>query len=291
MLDSLIKKHFLLLALFVNYSLFASTEIDKEAILESTDIDALLGSRIQKVEKVEESEAPQEESTKYDKLTLISEVDLETPVYYLTEQQLLEELKFQIGQRYEIVGDFRLTLEKPWKDLELMEPDWGIVISSFPVQGLRSRFFISFEVWSSNKRHSNWQIGLVAELLKECYVATNEIERDSLLDGSAVSPKMINVLNQYSPPVESDVDLNDFVASRAIKAGTPLFMKDLKVRPLISRNSIIDVIAIDGLLRISLKGRSLQEGTRGQFIRVKNLQSHKEINAEVIGVNQARVYF
>jgi flagella basal body P-ring formation protein FlgA len=212
-------------------------------------------------------------------------------VFRLDERTLVAELRQQLARQFAVKDDFRVHLERPWKDLVLATPDWELVITTFPSQGLRSQFFVRFEIWAGGKRHTSWQEGVRCELWLEAYTATQRIERGTPLREGLFVIQPVNVLALFQSPVEIGISMADYVVATGIQSGDPLYWRDLAERPLVERNSIIDVVASEGMMRITLKGKALETGVRGQVIRVRNLQSASDIQAEVTGVNQARVHF
>jgi flagella basal body P-ring formation protein FlgA len=261
-----------------------------ETLLASVSIEDLIGSSRKKRDAKAEKAASEEEKQAIEAEQNM-QLEQKQPLFLLDETAILDELKTQLAQHFGLNSDFRLYLDKPWETIKLRSPIWHIVITSFPAQGLRSRFYLEFELWLENKRHANWQLGVRSELWEEAYVTLQSVDRETQLNSSLVEIRPVDVLSLYQSPVEIGTDLRQYVAARGLKAGSPLYWRDLHERPLVSKNSIIDVVAEEGLMKISLKAKALENGVKGQLIRVRNLQSYNDIQAEVIGVNQAKVYF
>ncbi len=213
------------------------------------------------------------------------------PAHLLNERSVLGELRHQLASHFSLQEDFRIYFDKPWRDLNLEHPHWELVVTSFPPQGLRSRFYLSFEIWVAGKRHSTWQESVRCELWTDAYVATQRLDRGSRLHSDLVTVKPVDRLSLYQGVVEPGTKLDDYLLNNGVKAGEPLFWNDLKERPLIEKNALIDVVAEEGALKVTLKAKALETGVKGQIIRIRNLQSFNDIQAEVIGVNQAKVYF
>jgi flagella basal body P-ring formation protein FlgA len=209
----------------------------------------------------------------------------------LDERLLLASLREALARQFAVKGDFRVYLDQPWKALKLPTADWEVVVSSFPSKGLRSQFVLLFEVWADGMRHSHWQQSLRCELWQDALVAQQRVERGAILRDAMFAAQPVDVLALFQSPVEPGCALGEYVASNGIRQGEPLCLSDLAERPLVQRNTFIEVIATDGVMKVSLKGKALEDGLRGQVIRVRNLQSFSDIQAEVTGVNQAKVYF
>jgi len=55
----------------------------------------------------------------------------------------------------------------------------------------------------------------------------------------------------------------------------------------VRRGQMVEVVAQSGSVSVSLKGLAMQDGTRNEIIRIRNLQSNREFSAEVTGPNRA----
>ncbi|WP_299595906.1 flagellar basal body P-ring formation chaperone FlgA [uncultured Microbulbifer sp.] len=81
------------------------------------------------------------------------------------------------------------------------------------------------------------------------------------------------------------------VASRTLRPGSVLQQHQLKTRPLVSRRQLVTLIASGQSFRIAREGRAMDEGARGEPVRVR-LPNRKVISGFVSGpglveVNQA----
>ena len=54
---------------------------------------------------------------------------------------------------------------------------------------------------------------------------------------------------------------------------------------------VVEVVAQNGMLAISMKALALENGTTGEQIRLRNLESRREINGEVINENKVHIRF
>ena len=85
-------------------------------------------------------------------------------------------------------------------------------------------------------------------------------------------------------------DIAGKISKTNIAKGSIITEKMLKSLPLVVRGDIITLVVYSRLLRIRTKGTALQNGTYGQIIRVKNLNSKKILAGEVTGPKLVRVY-
>jgi len=269
----------------------SSSELSSEKLLASVSIDDLVGSSEDSEPVATGAELEAGEKKAAVEVELLKQSKVQEERMLLNEAMILDEIRYQIATHFEIVGDFRIYFDQPWSELRLKDPDWEIVMTSFPSKGLRSRFYIGFELWVGGKRHSTWQEGVHCELWNDAYVAIQQVDRGTVLREGLVAIRPVDTLSLYEGPVDVGTKLNDYIAGNGLKAGEPLVWRDVRERPLIQKNALIDVVAEEGLLKITLKAKAMEDGVKGQVIRIRNLQSYNDIQAEVIGVNQAKVYF
>lgn len=76
-----------------------------------------------------------------------------------------------------------------------------------------------------------------------------------------------------------------------LQAGSILYGKALKEPELVKRGEIISILAANDSLTITVPGRVLKSGSKGEIIKVKNLMSRKEIFATIIGAGTVQTQF
>jgi len=76
-----------------------------------------------------------------------------------------------------------------------------------------------------------------------------------------------------------------------IRAGEPLRQGDTRAPVLVARNATVSIVLESGSMRLTVLGRAIDEGSRGQSIRVTNLQSRQTIEAIVVGPDMVAVAF
>jgi flagella basal body P-ring formation protein FlgA len=68
-----------------------------------------------------------------------------------------------------------------------------------------------------------------------------------------------------------------------LRVGEPIRDNDTRPPVLVGRNSTVTIVLQTGSLRLTAQGRAVEDGARGETIRVTNLQSKKTIEATVTG--------
>lgn len=88
----------------------------------------------------------------------------------------------------------------------------------------------------------------------------------------------------------TDVDrLIGMAAKRAISANRPVNTGDIRRPLMVNKGENVTVMLDTPTMQLTAKGRALMPGSKGDVIRISNLQTNTVIEATVIGPGQARV--
>jgi len=81
------------------------------------------------------------------------------------------------------------------------------------------------------------------------------------------------------------------IVTRTIRAGAPLSPNLLEAPSVVRRGERVAILAREGGLEVRMSGRALEDGAKGELIRVKNRSSGREVEAVVVepGVVQVRM--
>lgn len=109
-------------------------------------------------------------------------------------------------------------------------------------------------------------------------IAADDIEwirlRNSRLGGSTI--------------VDSD-DLIGFSARRGLRAGTPIRASQVRKPVVVAKGSLVTLVLSAPGLALSARGRAMEDGGRGEVIRVSNLQSHAIVEGNVTAAGRVEV--
>lgn len=76
---------------------------------------------------------------------------------------------------------------------------------------------------------------------------------------------------------------------RSIQTGRPVLEREVASPQKVARGDDVLILFHAGTLELSAKGRAMQNGAEGDFVRIMNLSSNKSVIAEVTGDRQVRV--
>lgn len=211
--------------------------------------------------------------------------------YILTEKEVREEIKRQLQTKYALDGELKIFLNKAFQDLPLRSDAWELEILQSPPDKISDKFLITFSIISGSTFLGQWQLPIRAELWKDAYISLRYIRRGENLYDRDFKTHPVDVLRMRGRSVSTHEDLSDYVAEQNVPQNDVLIYHDIKRKPDVTKGQIVDLIAEDQGIRINTKVKAMQDGIKGECITVQNLQSKKNIQAQIVADNLVKVYF
>jgi flagella basal body P-ring formation protein FlgA len=115
-------------------------------------------------------------------------------------------------------------------------------------------------------------------------VARGEMITKNEIDWADVSPSQTQ-----GSVIMDDKELIGKTARRPLRPDLPIRTADVQEPILIGKNALITIVAATPNLTLTTVGRSIDEGSAGDVIRVMNMQSHKIVQGTVVSGNEVRV--
>jgi len=202
-----------------------------------------------------------------------------------------KQLAQAIAAQGELNGQLSVTLLRPWKKIVIPGKKFYVELIELNNQQLRPSMIAHFRVHSDDEKIGAFNYPIRCQLWKEVLVPKAKIERDLALKAEFFGTRMIDTLAMGKQLVAKDTDVSKLESVRTVGAGQILEWSDVQVIPLVREGDIVEVVAAEGLLHITMKAQALEDGAKGEFIRLRNIQSRKDLQAEVINEKRARVHF
>ena len=203
----------------------------------------------------------------------------------------LAELEKELAARMSVTGELKLSLTRPWQPVKLPAQDFAINITELPTGGLSSAFFVRVKVSSGGAQVGDWQVPLAAQLWQEVWIASSRLDRGQALDRSLLAVQKVDVLRERQPLISADTNPDSFDLVSGVAAGRTLTRRDVVARPVIRKGKVVEVVAQQGLLAISMKALALENGAAGDLIKLRNLESRREINGQIINESTVQIHF
>ena len=78
-------------------------------------------------------------------------------------------------------------------------------------------------------------------------------------------------------------------ARRVVVAGRPVRSSDIIAPQIIERGQLLTLSLDNAFMRLSTQAKALENGAKGEVIRVVNTNSHQPLQALILGESQAQV--
>ena len=227
----------------------------------------------------------------------------------ITKKQIIEKLKNYhldlssiriTGNKTLVLSDFReLPLDKVKKDIAsfLKKHVQNIKIQSINITSrklfvpskyktnihIRSKtgnyIYLDYIV-SFNQKSIKLPISVQYSTVKTVVIANKYIPKGKKISQEDIKLiKMSNVRDEFIENIKQAVGK---IAKVNIKANSPIKKYYLKPDFLVKKNDKVKVIYSNKVIRVELIGQALENGEKGQIIKVKNISSGKKIKCKVI---------
>lgn len=118
--------------------------------------------------------------------------------------------------------------------------------------------------------------------------------KSSMGAGSLIRKSDIQMIEMPMKQVKGEVilepyDLLGMAPRRVVFAGKPLRIQDIQAPQIIQRGEFVTMTFDSGVMQLTAQGRAMQNGAKGDMIRVMNQGSNQTIEAKVMGERQVLV--
>jgi flagella basal body P-ring formation protein FlgA len=210
----------------------------------------------------------------------------------IREADLTAALTAALKAHLALDGDLRLSLTQPWAPPSVpANTPWEVSILQAPSAGISSTSLLRFRVDCAGERVGEWQTVVRAQLLRPVWAASARVAKKQPLSPSNCQSVQVDTLREKQVPVPAETDLSTYEATQPLSPNQILTWKDVSPRQAIRKGQIVEVIASEGAMNITMKGTAMTSGGVGEDIIVRNLDSRRDISARVVDGSKARVHF
>jgi flagella basal body P-ring formation protein FlgA len=212
--------------------------------------------------------------------------------YTLGDAQILDALQSELTARLTLRGELKLSFVEPWNPIEIKNgKDWSLVVDGIPKSGISANFPARFTVMAGGKKVGVWELPVKAKLIEPVWISTRRLERGESINSGGAALLDSDVLSTNKELLKADEKLDYFEIAQAVPANQILSRSDITPRQIVRRGKVVDVIVKEGGINISMKAMALADGGVGQTIGVRNIDSKKDFQAQVVGSNTVQVKF
>ena len=180
-------------------------------------------------------------------------------------------------------GELALRFTRPWVSLNAPAGQPNLKVLEMPNNGVSSSFIVRFEIFSADGVSlGNWQVPVQAHLWRDIHVARSILKPGELVADANIALERRDALTLRAPLAEFADGDKALEIAETIPAGSPLFARSVKLRPVVHRGEMTNVRLEEGTLSVTMKAQALEDGAPGQIIRLRNLQSARDFSGKVL---------
>ena len=178
-------------------------------------------------------------------------------------------------------AEWELRFTRPWTPVTVPDEPLKVEILEPALNRITSTSILRVEMRAGRQLVGAWQVPVHARLWREVVIAESALRRGQLLSDAALIHERRDVLTLRDPLYELPLVPLDYELAESVPMGAPLTARALRLKPVVFRGKTVDAIMRDNAMTISLKVEVLEEGVPGQLVRVRNLQSRRELRGKV----------
>jgi flagella basal body P-ring formation protein FlgA len=218
--------------------------------------------------------------------TLVASAVVQSAAF--TQEMLLTELSRQISERFQVRGDLKLDVTRPFASVSATGPV-EVVILGCPAR-LSSSLLLQVRLQKDGRALGEYSINLKVQQFRDVWAARTPIERGSNFEPAQLETQRVDVLQQRDV-VPVDGTEGDLTFATSVPANRLLTWRDLSRRALVRKGQIVEVVAVDGMLSITTKAMAMENGAAGDMVKLRNLESKKDFSALVVAEARTQVRF
>jgi flagella basal body P-ring formation protein FlgA len=211
------------------------------------------------------------------------------PPSSFTDDQLLAAVKRDLTGYFRLEGDLDLEMLRPWTPPETQASNWAVVVTEYPSVP-SDTMVVRCRVLGDGAAVDDVTLVLRASLWRDAWFTRQPLAAGSAFDPAVLEARRVDVFRERNALAATAGD-GSYIFSRQVPADRLLSWNDIARRPLVRKGEIVDVIASEGMLFVSLRALALESGAQGQMVIVRNLESRKDISAVVVADNRVEVNF
>ena len=203
--------------------------------------------------------------------------------FVLTRKMMVDRIKMFLLKNYdENHDDVQIEVENVPESVPVDPVDWGIQVES-RYGGVRNGMnSLTVTVFSKKAIYKKFIASARLRTFDDIVVAARLLNR-----GEKIQPKDVKLERTETTNFKWDyfTNLDDvvrFQAKQVIPAGKPIFAGMVELPDLIHRGDTVRIVVKLKNLKVTATGKALEDGRKGERIRVRNIATGKRITGIVL---------
>ena len=216
-------------------------------------------------------------------------VTLSRAATVVTPNIIEDALKEELGHQG-VNGKFGLNILSGLHDIILPQSAAkSVEITSLTFNGSQNRFQATLVAPSSNNPIVRENITGTIERLISVPVLKNTIKNGDVITSSDLSNIDLRSSAVHSGMILNVDDLVGLTPRRILHAGKPIKDSMVEYPQIVQRGELVTMVFNNGLLSLTAQGKALENGAKGDVIRVVNANSSKTLEARITGQKEVAV--
>jgi flagella basal body P-ring formation protein FlgA len=206
-----------------------------------------------------------------------------------TSEQLVSALTHDLANHFRLEGDFHLELVRPWTPPDRTASAWDVIVTEYPIVPTAT-VIVRCQLLADGATAADVLLTLRASLWRDAWFAREPISAGSTFDPSQLESRRIDCLRERQA-LPAAVGDDSYIFARQVPADRLLTWQDVARRPLVRKGDVVDVVASEGGLLVTMKAQAVENGVRGDIVTVRNLETRKDISGQVVAQDRVEVRF
>jgi flagella basal body P-ring formation protein FlgA len=206
-----------------------------------------------------------------------------------TDDRLTAALARDLAGHFQLDGDLELEMLRPWDPPATTASAWDVVVTEYP-PAPSSIMSVRCRVLADGAQVDDVNLVFRASLWRDAWYARQPLAAGSMFDPSALEAHRIDTFRERNALPASEGNAS-YIFARQVPADRLLSWNDIARRPLVRKGEMVDVVASEGMLFVSLRALALENGAQGQMVVVRNVDTRKDISGVVVADDRVEVSF
>ncbi|MBE2212826.1 MAG: flagellar basal body P-ring formation protein FlgA [Opitutaceae bacterium] len=207
------------------------------------------------------------------------------------EIDLLAALEQALADKFQPTGRLRLipvsTMPRLGEGAELP----AIELVDAPSRLNAGTMLLRFRLVAADGSSSLHILSFRAEVLADVWFTQRRVAAGEQLADLDLVTREVDLLREPKAVPADAAIVTRYEIARAVAETRPITWNDITPRSLVRKGQMVEVVASQGNLRITMKGQAVRSGALGETVTIRNLESKRDFSAEVIDENKVRVHF
>lgn len=203
-----------------------------------------------------------------------------------------EEIKLEILQSFFEIEkqDIEIEIYGGKTDFDIKkDTNYKILVENLKKYEAKNRFDCKVTIFSEGKEFASSNIAGKYYILQEVPVANENIAKNTIIKSEMI--KNIKIRKNRIKPNEF-TDIDDIIGketTKSIKESKSFSIKDIRDPIIINKGNIISIIYKTKNMKLTAKGEAIEDGSKGQNIKVMNTTSKKVLHCRIISKDTVEI--